>query len=52
MNNAKMWLVVKPTTGIPLFLASVAISSFLVHAGLVLNTDWMFDYHNGSAAAE
>jgi hypothetical protein len=23
MNNAKMWLVVQPTVGIPLFLAGV-----------------------------
>lgn len=52
MNNAKLWLVVKPTVGIPIFLSAVAISSFLVHAGLVLNTDWMFEYHNGGAAEE
>lgn len=52
MNNAKMWLVVKPTVGIPLFLASVAISSFLVHASLALNTTWIADYHNGAASAE
>ncbi|MBK1635663.1 light-harvesting protein [Rhodovulum adriaticum] len=52
MNNAKMWLVVKPTVGIPLFLSAVAISSFLVHVGLVMNTSWMYDYHNGAASAE
>ncbi|TCP63308.1 light-harvesting protein B-800-850 alpha chain [Rhodovulum bhavnagarense] len=50
MNNAKMWLVVKPTVGIPLFLTAVALSSFLVHAGLVLNTTWIGDYHNGTSA--
>jgi len=52
MNNAKMWLVVKPTVGIPLFLSAVAISSFLVHVGIVADTTWMADYHNGSASAE
>ncbi|NCU19853.1 light-harvesting protein [Candidatus Falkowbacteria bacterium] len=49
MNNAKLWLVVKPTTGVPLFLSAVAISSFAVHYMLVQNTTWMGAYHNGSA---
>ena len=36
MNNAKMWLVVKPTVGIPLCLSAVAVGSFAVpHAGAV-----------------
>ncbi|MBN2905862.1 MAG: light-harvesting protein [Rhodobacteraceae bacterium] len=52
MNNAKMWLVVKPTVGIPVFLSAVAISSFLVHLMLVLNTGWMGDYYKGAAAEE
>jgi len=52
MNNAKLWLVVKPTVGIPIFLAAVAISSFLVHAGLILDTDWFSAYHNGSYGEE
>ncbi|MBK5934446.1 light-harvesting protein B-800-850 alpha chain [Rhodovulum imhoffii] len=50
MNNAKVWLVVKPTVGVPVFLAAVAIASFLVHLVLVLNTGWMQDYYMGSAA--
>ncbi|MBK5945322.1 light-harvesting protein [Rhodobacter veldkampii DSM 11550] len=49
MNNAKLWLVVKPTTGVPLFLSAVAISSFAVHYMLVQNTTWLGAYHNGSA---
>jgi light-harvesting protein B-800-850 alpha chain len=52
MNNAKMWLVVKPTVGIPLFLSGVAIASLLVHVFLILNTTWIGDYHQGSAAEE
>jgi light-harvesting protein B-800-850 alpha chain len=35
MNNAKMWLVVKPTVGVPLFLGAVAIGSFAVHVGVL-----------------
>lgn len=47
MNNAKMWLVVKPTVGIPLFLSAVAISSFAVHVAVVSNTSWVSDYLSG-----
>lgn len=47
MNNSKMWLVVKPTVGIPLFLSAVAISSFAVHVAVVTNTSWVSDYLNG-----
>lgn len=47
MNNAKIWLVVKPTVGIPLLLSAVAISSFAVHVGIVSNTSWIEDYHQG-----
>ncbi|MCE6950938.1 light-harvesting protein [Cereibacter sphaeroides] len=52
MTNGKIWLVVKPTTGIPLFLSAVAISSFLVHLAIVTNTTWLPDYYAGSAKAE
>lgn len=47
MNNAKIWLVVKPTVGIPLFLSAVVISSFAVHVGIVMNTDWVESHHSG-----
>ncbi len=47
MNNAKMWLVVKPSIGVPLLLGGVAIGSFLVHLAVVSNTSWYGDYVNG-----
>jgi light-harvesting protein B-800-850 alpha chain len=47
MNNAKIWLVVKPTVGIPIFLSAVAISSFAVHLAVVTNTSWVSDYLSG-----
>ncbi len=47
MNNAKIWLVVKPGVGIPLLLAAVAITSLLVHVGIVLNTEWYANYASG-----
>ncbi|MCF8484095.1 MAG: light-harvesting protein [Rhodobacteraceae bacterium] len=44
MNNAKMWLVVKPTVGVPLFLTAVAVSSFAVHVAVLSKTNWYNDY--------
>ncbi len=47
MNNAKMWLVVKPTVGVPLFLSAVAIGSFAVHVAVLSNTSWVSDFLSG-----
>lgn len=47
MNNAKMWLVVKPTVGVPIFLAGVAIGSFAVHVAVLSNTSWVSDFLQG-----
>ena len=47
MNNAKIWLVVKPGVGIPLFLAAVAIASLAVHVGVNVNTDWVANFQAG-----
>lgn len=47
MNNAKIWLVVKPTVGIPLFLSAVAVGSFAVHVAVLSNTTWVADFLAG-----
>lgn len=47
MNNAKMWLVVKPTVGVPLFLSAVAVGSFAVHVAVLSNTSWVSDFLSG-----
>ncbi|MEM9168323.1 MAG: light-harvesting protein [Pseudomonadota bacterium] len=47
MINARMWLVVNPTVGIPLFLGAVAVGSFSVHVGIVTNTSWVGDFLSG-----
>ena len=47
MNNAKMWLVVKPTVGVPLFLSAVAVGSFAVHVAVLSNTSWVSDFLQG-----
>lgn len=50
MIYGKMWLVVKPSVGIPLFLSAVAIGSFAVHVALLTNTTWVKKYLNGGNA--
>ena len=51
MIYGKMWCVVKPSVGIPLFLSAVAIGSFAVHVALVTNTTWIKDFLQGCKAA-
>lgn len=50
MIYGKLWLVVKPTVGIPVFLGAVALSSFLVHYMLLTHTTWVPRFLNGPAA--
>lgn len=47
MNNAKLWLVVKPTVGIPIFLGAVAVGSFSVHLAVLSNTGWVSNFLKG-----
>lgn len=49
MNNAKMWMVVSPAVGIPLFLGAVAVGSFSVHVAILNNTTWVADFLAGRA---
>jgi len=50
MIYGKIWCVVRPSTGIPLFLAAVAIGSFAVHLALLTNTTWVKKFLNGNTA--
>lgn len=50
MIYGKLWTVVKPSVGIPLFLVAVAVGSAFVHTALLLNTTWVKKFLNGSAA--
>jgi light-harvesting protein B-800-850 alpha chain len=47
----KMWLVVKPTVGIPVFLGAVAVGSFAVHLAVGAHLDWIKPFINGTPAA-
>lgn len=47
MNNAKLWLVVPPAVGVPVFLGAVAVGSFSVHVAVLSNTSWVSDFLSG-----
>jgi light-harvesting protein B-800-850 alpha chain len=51
MIYGKLWLVVRPTVGVPLFLGAVAVGSFSVHLALLNNTTWVKRFLNGPAPA-
>ncbi len=49
MNQGRIWCVVQPTIGLPLFLGAVALTSLTVHAAVLNNTTWMKDFFAGSS---
>ena len=52
MNQGRIWCVVSPTVGLPLFLGSVALTSLVVHASILNHTTWMGGYWQGGHAAK
>jgi light-harvesting protein B-800-850 alpha chain len=49
MNQGRIWCVVNPTVGLPLFLGSVAVTSLIVHYSVLSNTSWFSSFLNGKA---
>jgi light-harvesting protein B-800-850 alpha chain len=47
MNQGRIWCVVHPTVGLPLFLGSVALTSLAVHTAVMTHTNWMSNYWQG-----
>jgi light-harvesting protein B-800-850 alpha chain len=52
MNQARIWLVVQPTVGLPLFLGTVLVISLLIHFSVLTHTTWFSAYWNGAAKAK
>jgi len=50
MNQGRIWCVVSPTVGLPLFIGGVAVTSLVVHASVMTHVSWMGDYWQGAAA--
>jgi light-harvesting protein B-800-850 alpha chain len=49
MNQARIWLVVKPTVGVPVLLGAVAVTALIVHASILSHTTWFSAYWQGRA---
>lgn len=52
MNQGKIWLVVKPTVGLPLFLGGVTVIALSVHAAILTHSTWYGAYYNGGTKAK
>ncbi len=51
MNQGRIWCVVNPTVGLPLFLGGVAAISLIVHTSVMTNTTWVGKFFEGNAPA-
>ena len=47
MNQGRIWTVVKPTVGLPLFLGAVAVTSLIVHFAVLTHTTWFPAFMQG-----
>lgn len=47
MNQGRIWCVVNPTVGLPLFLGSVAIIAMLVHHAVLNNVPYFAGFMSG-----
>ncbi|MEM9532779.1 MAG: light-harvesting protein [Pseudomonadota bacterium] len=47
MNQRRMWCVVKPTVGLPLFLGGVITVSLIVHAAGLMAVPWFAAVFSG-----
>ena len=52
MIYGRMWTVVKPSTGIPLFLGAVAATALITHIGILTHTTWYSAYLEGNFKAK
>jgi light-harvesting protein B-800-850 alpha chain len=52
MNQGRIWCVVNPTVGLPLFLGSVAVTALIVHAEVLSHTTWYSAYWQGKAGVK
>ena len=47
MNQGRIWLVVNPNIGLPLFLGAVSLMSFTIHLAILNNTDFFKAFMSG-----
>lgn len=51
MNNGRLWTVVNPSVGLPLFLGGVIVVSLIVHTAILTNTEWFPAFFSGGTEA-
>ena len=49
MNQGKIWRVVNPSVGVPVFLGAVVVTALILHGALMMKADWYGSYWNGSS---
>ncbi len=47
MNQGRIWCVVNPSVGLPLFLGSVAAIALIVHYCVLTSTGWVNTFMGG-----
>jgi light-harvesting protein B-800-850 alpha chain len=56
MNNARIWTIVNPTVGVPIFFIGVMITALFIHYQVLTRTDWFSGFwsegSNGVAAVQ
>lgn len=48
MNNARLWTIVSPNTGVPIFFIALFLTSVFVHYQVMANTSWFADFVKGT----
>ncbi len=50
MNNARIWTVVSPTVGVPVFFLALMFTSLFIHYHVLTTTEWFGDFWKGASA--
>jgi light-harvesting protein B-800-850 alpha chain len=48
MNNARLWTIVNPTVGVPIFFIALVVTSLFVHFQVLTRTTWFGDFIRGA----
>ena len=47
MNQGRIWTVVSPQIGLPLFISAVAVTSLIIHFSILTHTTWFPAFMQG-----
>lgn len=51
MNNARIWTIVNPSVGVPLFFVGIMVTSLYIHYQVMTETTWFTAFIKGASAA-